>query len=49
MPGGDQDGWFDSMIQWEVGSGENITLWEDKWCGKECFQFRFARLYLNLK
>jgi len=38
-------GSFEDCFKWEVGSGKNISLWEDMWVGNVTLKSKFPRLY----
>jgi len=37
--------WFDNCIEWVIGEGKKVKLWEDKWIGEESLCHKFPRLY----
>jgi len=40
-----EEGWFQSVIQWKVGSGDKIRFWEDVWLGSNKLSNLFPRLF----
>ncbi|GKV09171.1 hypothetical protein SLEP1_g20713 [Rubroshorea leprosula] len=43
---GDSNGWLKEGFRVNIGEGNTISFWWDKWRGKECLANMFPRLYL---
>jgi len=44
---GQDSGWFDSNVRWQVGFESKIKLWDDVWVGNNQLNIRFPRIYRN--
>jgi len=36
---------FGDCLDWEIGNGKSIKLWEDRWASNESLKFKFPRLF----
>ena len=36
---------FEDCFVWEIGNGQSLKLWEDKWVGNEALKSKFPRLF----
>jgi len=43
--GANEGNLFDNNINWVLGDGHSIRLWEDRWIGGQSLKSRFSRLY----
>lgn len=42
----DQQNWFDSRVRWELGDGNGVRFWEDRWARSESLKQLFPRMFL---
>ena len=45
--GGENDVWFNKMVEWRMGDGKLTRFWEDAWVGEGSLQKAFLRVFLN--
>ena len=47
--GGDNEVWFNNMVEWRFGNGMLTRVWEDDWLSEGSLKNTFPRVFLNSK
>lgn len=47
--GGDNEVWFNNMVEWRFGNGMLTRVWEDAWLSEGSLKNTFPRVFLNSK